>query len=229
MAGRLLELLRARPGLIASLPANRVELAQAALEGGADALKVHIHLHHDASGTHFGPLAQERPALEAILALGAPVGLVVGAERVASPAELQAVVEMGFDFIDAYAHHLPAWMFSASPLPCMVAIGSDYTLDEVRALPGLGIELLEAAIIDHAGYGQPLTTRDLLHYRMLAEAVPIPMVVPTQRAITPPEAAFLVRRVGVRAVMIGAIVTGKEPESYRQATARFRAALDQAL
>jgi len=212
--------------LIASLPSNSLELARAALEGGADILKVHINVHHDASGTHFGPLAQERPALEAILALGAPVGLVVGAEQVCPPEELPVIRQMGFRFIDAYAHHMPAWMFAQADLPCMVAIGSDYTLEEARGLQALGAEILEAAIVSHEGYGRPLDTRDLVHYRLLAQALSIPVVVPTQRAITPAEAAYLVGEVGVWAVMIGAIVTGKEPAGFREATARFRRALD---
>jgi len=228
-AGRTLALLRERPVLIASLPANNPELARAALDGGAQVLKVHINVHHDASGTHFGSLAQERPALEQILALGAPTGLVVGAEQVASPAELAEIAALGFDFIDAYAHHLPAWMFAGSPLARMVAVGADYQPAEARALAALGAQMVEAAIIEHSGYGQPLTTRDLARYRALVEAVvPVPVIVPTQRAITPEEGAFLVTKVGVRAVMIGAIVTGKEPAGYRAAAARFRAALDQA-
>lgn len=42
--------------LFISLPANDVRLAKAALEEGADALKVHFNVGHRASGTHFGPL-----------------------------------------------------------------------------------------------------------------------------------------------------------------------------
>lgn len=228
MAGRLLKLLDRRPGLIASLPANSLDLARAAQDGGAHCLKVHINVHHDASGTHFGTLAEERPALEAILALGLPTGLVVGADTVCSQDELPVIEQMGFDFIDAYAHHMPAWLFAASKVPRMVAVGSDYTLDEISAVAGIGAELLEAAIVDHNGYGQPLNTRDLLRYGAIAAGVEVPIVVPTQRAITPPEAALLVSTVGVAAVMIGAIVTGKEPAGFAQATAAFRAALDEA-
>ena len=52
--GRLLSLLRQRPALAVSLPLNDIALAKAAEEAGADALKIHINVHHDASGTHFG-------------------------------------------------------------------------------------------------------------------------------------------------------------------------------
>jgi hypothetical protein len=70
------------PVLIASLPRNDPALAQAALEGGADVIKFHIHLQHRASQTVTGSLAEERPALEQILRLSAghPVGIVPGAD-----------------------------------------------------------------------------------------------------------------------------------------------------
>ena len=45
--------------LLVSLPRNDIELARAALEAGADGLKVHIGLHHHASGLVTGPLDEE--------------------------------------------------------------------------------------------------------------------------------------------------------------------------
>ena len=46
--------------LIASLPRNDPQLAQAALDNGADVIKLHINLRHHASGTHFGALEEEQ-------------------------------------------------------------------------------------------------------------------------------------------------------------------------
>lgn len=40
--------------LVASLPANRIDLAKAALEGGAQAIKVHMNVWHRASNNTFG-------------------------------------------------------------------------------------------------------------------------------------------------------------------------------
>ncbi|PJB63418.1 MAG: hypothetical protein CO095_16530, partial [Armatimonadetes bacterium CG_4_9_14_3_um_filter_58_7] len=67
-----------RISLIVSLPANSPELAIAAIAGGAECLKVHIRVHHDASGTHFGSLEDERGNLESILSVAGtvPVGIV---------------------------------------------------------------------------------------------------------------------------------------------------------
>src|SRR5574340_421796 len=99
MAGRLLGLLARRPALIVSLPANSPELAGAAAEGGADALKVHLHVRHEASGTRFGDLAAERANLEGILATELPVGVVPGAgDDRPTPEEMRELAAMGVDF-----------------------------------------------------------------------------------------------------------------------------------
>ncbi len=99
------------PRLIVSLPANSPELARAAVDGGAEALKVHLHVRHDASGTQFGNLAEERANLERILALGRPTGIVPGAgDHLPTPEEMRALAEMGVDFFDLYVHDTPAWL-----------------------------------------------------------------------------------------------------------------------
>ena len=55
---KLIDLLKTnKMTLIVSLPENSLELALAAVEGGADALKVHCGVKHKASGVEFGSLA----------------------------------------------------------------------------------------------------------------------------------------------------------------------------
>lgn len=211
--------------LIVSLPANDVELAKAAAAGGADMLKTHIHLRHQASGTGFGNLEQEEEALRAILAaVELPVGLVVGAEEMADEAELERIEKMGFAYIDAYAHHLPGWMMARAALPRMVAVEEGY-VDLLPHLAELGMDMIEAAVIPHQGYGQALNFRDLGLYRRIAALTSLPVVVPTQRAIRPDEVAVL-RNTGVVSLMIGAIVTGRTPEGIEKATGDFRRFID---
>ncbi len=123
MAGRVLSLLADGPRLIVSLPANSPELARAAAEGGADALKVHLHVRHGASGTQFGSLAEERGSLEKILALGLPTGIVPGAgDRLPTREEMQALAAMGVDFFDFYVHDTPAWLVGFEGMSRAVAI-----------------------------------------------------------------------------------------------------------
>jgi len=76
--------------LLVSLPENDPETAIAVQEAGADAIKVHLNCHHRASGTHFGPWQSERQRIGDIPSiLQIPVGIVPGAETVASLAEME--------------------------------------------------------------------------------------------------------------------------------------------
>ncbi|MFO7173027.1 MAG: hypothetical protein DIU70_008705 [Bacillota bacterium] len=215
--------------LLVSLPDNDPELARAALEAGAEALKVHINVHHRASGTQFGSLDQEWERLEAILAVarGRPVGLVAGGHPQVRAAEVAAAVQMGFTTISMYAHHLPAAWKAIPGARFMVAPDHTYTDAEIAALGRLGADLIEASIIPPDGYGQPLTYRDLAAYQRIVAAVPQPVVIPSQRYLVPEDVPALVGT-GARALMLGAVVTGRTPDGVYRATAAFRKAVDAA-
>jgi hypothetical protein len=219
-------LLDAGPTLIMSLPANDPELARAANEGGADVLKVHLRVHHTASGTRFGALDDERGRLEAILeAFDGPVGIVAGADEAATPQEMRTLAEMGFDFFDLYLSHMPAWMWRMSAMGRVVALEPSYTIHQAIALENLGADALEASIIPHDGYGKSLSMADLVAYRDLHDTVDIPLIVPTQRKITPEEATLLTGECGIQGLMIGAIVTGRTSREIEIAVKRYKAAL----
>ncbi len=225
MGGKLLALLSERPRLLVSLPQNSPELARAAADGGADALKVHINVRHEASGTKFGSLAEERGNLEAILAVNLPTGIVPGtAECLPSRDDMRQLATMGVDFFDLYVHDMPAWMSRLEGMTRTAAIGPDTPLETVPFLSHLGFQILEAAVIPHEGYGKPLSVADLMLYRQIRAATDLPIIVPTQRAITPEDVPALLDT-GINALMIGVIVTGREAESVREATERYKAVL----
>ncbi|HVF10567.1 MAG TPA: hypothetical protein VNA16_07185, partial [Abditibacteriaceae bacterium] len=73
-------------------------------------------------------------------------------------------------------------------------------------------------------YGQLLSTLDLARYSELAQSIKVPFIVPSQKSIVPADVPAL-RQAGAKGVLIGAIVTGKEPESLEQATRAFRAVI----
>ncbi len=225
-AGRLLNSLSHGPQLVVRLPENSAELARAAAEGGADALKVHLHVKHEASGTEFGSLEDERANLEAILSLGLPTGIVPGAAGcLPSRQEMGELAAMGLDFFDVYARHMPIWLAFFEGMTRAVAIDHEMNLDMLPELQALGFEMIEAAVVPHEGYGEPLSVADLAAYRAIRHATALPVIVPTQRAIEPEDVPALVGEAGVNAVMIGAIVAGRSPGSLRAATERFAAAL----
>ncbi|MEN6547364.1 MAG: hypothetical protein ABFE07_15110 [Armatimonadia bacterium] len=221
------------PALLVSLPANDPDLARAARDGGAQGLKVHINIEHAAAKVRFGSLDDEATRIEEIASLGLPVGIVPGdASRMAPPEDFRRLHELGLDFADLYLGAMPAWLLSALPLPLMAALGHEDMsrpdrLASVATLTSIG--MIEASIIPHTEYGNPLSAGDLADYttftRILGQA-DRPVIVPTQRHIVPDDLAALAST-GIRALLIGAIVTGRTAADISAATRVYREALDQ--
>ena len=131
---------------------------------------------------------------------------------------------MGIDFFDLYAHDMPPWMLGVEGMTRTVAISDTTPIAAVGEMEKLGFEMVEAAVVPHEGYGRPLSIADLTLCRQIRAATRLPIIVPTQRAVTPEDVPELMKT-GVDALMIGAIVTGRDPDSLRAATERFAAAL----
>ena len=212
--------------LIMSLPKNDPALCEAAFEAGADVVKVHINVEHRASGTHFGRLSEELPALRAMLDnRRGPMGLVPGGTLADALLDLEAVKELPFSFYSLYAHNTPAAL-TQGDVPVMAACDSTYSLEETAEMARCGAGILEASIVPGAEYGTRLSLRDLLRYSAIARRVDIPVVVPTQRVILPEGVPALVRA-GVKGLMIGAVVTGRDKDGICRAIRAFRAAIQE--
>lgn len=213
--------------LVVSLPANDAALAKAALEEGADGLKVHYNVGHRASGNHFGPLDEYIEIFREIRKqfdgpLGVvPSGSVEGARR----EDIGRLAELGFDFFSIYAHHLPSFMLGELGMDRTFAINEQYDLSIVKSARYYGFTALEASIIPGTEYGTPLCFADVLKYRYLVEQAQVPVMVPSQRKLIPEDVEPL-RDTGVKAIMLGAIVTGKTEQQLRKAVSGFRNAID---
>jgi hypothetical protein len=215
-----------RPLLIVSLPRNDPSLARAAKEAGADMLKVHINVRHLASGTVFGSLTEERDRLEQILALGVPTGLVPGEDQMVRRDEVPEIRRLGFAFLDAFVNTIRPHLFEAGipVVPALPHSADDRYLMQARDLPG---EWVEAAVVAADGYGRPPEKDDLTALRKAAKVTRKRLIVPTQRRIAPGDVSRYFAIPQVTALMIGAIVTGTQPDTLSRATAAFRRALDQ--
>lgn len=217
--------------LLVSLPRNDLELARAALEAGAEALKVHMGLHHYASGMVTGPLEEEAERIAAIVELGLPVGIVPGAgESLATREEMRRLAQLGLDFFDLYAEDMPAWMLRIPDCPMSVMVAFSATCSPwglvEHVADGSRPSMIEASVMPHEVYGQPLTAADVSLYAEIAHRSGLPVVVPTQKAVRPEEVPVL-SDAGASALLIGAIVTGTECASLAAATAEFRRAVDE--
>lgn len=231
---RTLQLLQ-RPGpptLLVSLPANDEVLARAAVDGGAECLKVHINIIHAAAGVRFGSLAEEAHALERIVAIGVPVGVVPGdAGTMADAGDIRRLNDLGLDFIDAYLSAMPAWMLYQDDMPVMAALGHAdlQSPGRLTALAGMPrVSMVEASIVEHGGYGRDLSVGDLCDYTGIAQVLQgsqKPVIVPTQRRILPDDVAGLAAT-GIKGLLIGAIVTGADAATIHDATRSYRNALE---
>jgi len=220
---RLFDSIRTRGFVVVvSPPRNEAAMVAAAFAAGADACKVHLNVTHRASGTRFGSYDEERASIEACIRANddpGPVGVMPGADVTASRAEMERLFDAGIDFFDVYDHHCPAWML-ALPMCAMVAVGPDHTSDQVRALARLGMDVLEASIVQPDDYGKPLTVRDLERYWLLCQATDHPVVVPSQKRLTPEDLPLL-RETGVRGVILGTISLGDSAETIAERLPAF--------
>ena len=223
---RLLQALEERFLLLVSIPRNDLTLARAAAEAGADAIKVHLNCQHFASGTCFGSWPEEKAVIAEIRKnLEIPLGIVTGAEELPSDEDLPEIRRAGFDFWDLFAHHTPPGYLDWPEMAHMVAVDPTWTPEFVQDLVALGVQVIESSIIPRPQYRTRLTAADLTRYAVLVRSARIPVVVPTQKAVRPDEIQYL-HRVGVRGLVIGAVVTGHEVEGLRAAVGAFRQAID---
>jgi len=212
--------------LIMSLPKNDPRLARAAWEHGADVVKIHINVRHHASSTLFGSFEEEQKNIMQMLqeAKG-PMGIVLGGSVADAASDYEKIINAGFDFISLYGHHTPISILESHDVTKMLA--PDYTWKdwEIALLKDAGADILEASVMHPDSYGEPLSARELIHYRHLADISRLPMVVPAQRAVRPQEVEALCC-CGAGGLMIGAVVTGKTESEIAAAVTSFRSAIN---
>ncbi len=238
--------------LIVSLPQNDVSLAVAAVDAGADMLKVHLNVTHRASKANFGSWQDEREKIQAILdSVRIPLGVMPGSDKVASQADWGEMVFAGIEFFDIYVQDMPAWMWEL-PVKKMPAISEIYPANvllgvarglknlyevqrkskiekdgEVAVLPiRPTADYFEASIVKSEDYGKPLSALDLANYRWLADCIDVPVIVPTQKRIETQDIPFLYN-VGVAGIMVGKIVTGDTSKEIGASVSAFRKVIDQ--
>jgi hypothetical protein len=214
--------------LIASLPRNEYNLAKLAWESGADAIKVHANVFHNASQNNFGLFADFKAEFARIIKDSpVPVGIVPGASTESSEMILREVEQMGFDFISLYAHHTPASYYYGLNLNNFLSINSSYSNHEISDLLNNGFaNMLELSIIDKEEYGSRLNARDLSKYRTIASLSDVPCVVPSQKLIFSKDIPVLFKT-GVKAIMLGAVVFGRNGEKMEESLKAFRKEIDQ--
>lgn len=223
---KLLETLKSDFTLMVSLPKNDPALAEAAIKAGAKCLKVHVNCHHFASDTRFGSWKEEKSVINEILSVmgEVPLGIVTGEQNQPSAKDLEEICESGIDFWDLFCRFTPPEYLDLPELGRMVAIDSSWEPWLVESLADLRVNVIESSIIPRDLYRSDLNLEDVARYRRLAHASPMPILIPTQKAIKPRQVASL-QKAGAAGITIGAVVTGLELESLADATAAFAEAI----
>lgn len=213
--------------LIVSLPSNDIKLAREAVENGADAIKVHVNVSHRASGNDFGTVAENEEFLKKLVEeFDCPIGIVPGdSHEKIKKEDIEKLEQIGLNYFSIYMHHCPTLLLD-SKLEKTVAGDHSYDLEELKHIDRAGIQAFEASVIQGEEYGTPLNARDLIKYTTIAEATPVPVIIPTQRNVQPSDIKALYRT-GIKAVMTGAISIGKE--NIGPKVKEFRTAIDKML
>jgi hypothetical protein len=208
--------------IVVSLPRHDLDLAKAALDGGAFALKTHLNAFHRATGTTFGSFAEERPFFEQLAKLDCPLLVMAGQETVPSVEEMDALADLGFEGFNVYVDHLQPHLLQSRlrPMPALSSASTVEDVAEIAAIPGC---VIEASIMPFERYGTAMTVADLERYQTIAATAGVPVIVPSQLAFTPSDLARL-RESGIAAPLLGAIVTGDTPRSMLAAVRKAAAA-----
>lgn len=201
--------------IIVSLARHDLDLARAAIDAGAFAIKVHLNAYHRATGTTFGSFAEERPFFEDLATLGVPLLVMAGQERVPSPQEMDALADLGFEGFNIYVSDMQQHLLQSKlrPIPALGEASTDEDLTKILDIPGA---MMEASVASFADYGKPLDGTDLDRYRTIASKAGIPVIAPSQKKFVPDDMPKL-RDAGIAAPLLGVIVTGTTPESMRAA------------
>lgn len=206
--------------VVVSLARHDLDLAKAALDSGAYALKTHLNAYHRATGTTFGSFAHERPFFEQLATLGCPLLVMAGQETVPSVEEMEVLADLGFEGFNVYVDHMQPHLLKSRlrPMPALSSTSTPDDIARIAAIPGC---IIEASVMEFARYGTAMSDVDLARYAAIAAASPVPVIVPSQLRLMPEDGQRL-KAAGLAAPLLGAIVTGDTPASMEEALRPWR-------
>lgn len=208
--------------VLVSLGRHDMELARAAVDAGAFGIKFHLNAFHRATGTTFGSFAEEQPFIEQLARLGKPMLVMSGQEVQPTLAELERLADYGVEGWNIYLSHVQPHLLESRlrPILALDSESGEADLETIRSMPGA---MVEASITRFEDYGKPLDPADLERLAGIVHSSKRPTIAPSQKRFTPADMPRL-RAVGIGAVLVGAVVTGLEPDDLRKRLAPIVAA-----
>ena len=205
--------------IFVSLPRNDIELAKAAIRGGASGIKVHLNAFHRASGSRFGSFDEELPFLKELAKLDVAKAIMVGQDEVPTAEQMRELSSMGFEAFNLYLDHLQPHLLGQGLRP-VLALGHGFTEADLDRITATSDAWIEASIVDPKDYGKALSDDDIQEYSRIVQLSNRPVIVPSQKKITPEDLPRL-RATGIKSLLLGVIVTGATAESIEAAIRRF--------
>lgn len=213
---------RQKMPIIVSLPENRMDLAQAAIDAGADALKFHINTLHRASDNVFKEIDDYIDIFKEVRQtfLG-PMGIVIGDEfEKVTRVSTSQLKELGFNYYSLNATDIGSKTLLQNDLGHTVAINHNFNFSQLPAIESFNIQAVELSIIRKEDYGKSLHFEDLLAYKSYRDHTRLPLIVPSQKRLVP-EDLLLLRNIGIDSIMLGVVTLGKTAESIYNTIEKF--------
>ncbi|WP_284141048.1 MULTISPECIES: hypothetical protein [unclassified Virgibacillus] len=208
--------------IIVSLPENRVDLAEAAINAGADALKFHINVSHRASGNEFKGLDSYIDVFTEIRKIyNGPLGIVISDDiNKVNQVDIAKLKEVGFSYFSLYAKDITSNLLLQNDLEKTVAVDDQFDPFRVKAIEQFDIKAVELSVVKKENYGKPLNFTDMVLYENYRKNTDLPLIIPSQKKLVPADMDIL-KQIGINAVMLGAVTVGTTVESIYQAVSEF--------
>lgn len=214
---------QAQAPLMAILPHNTSEYAEAAHQGGADAIILGIDKTESIFPGLFGSFdLQEDSILGIVSTSSIPVGLSIGDSRPLTPDGWERIISKPFSFVNMYAHHMPPFVLSDTRIDKLVSIGAGYMVEQIKSLSEMDqVKALEAAIVSPQGANHVFSVLDLSTLRMITRLSTKPVILRAQKRLEAGDFAGIAEA-GLRGISLDPSALEPGVEAYRDAVTTFR-------
>jgi len=221
---------RADPPLVAILPHNTDEYAQAAHEAGADAIVIGIDKTESMFPGLFGSFDLQEDSINSILSTSSmPIGISIGDSRPLTPESWERIVSKSFSFVNMYAHHMPPFVLEDRRMEKLVTIGAGYMLEQIKSISEMEqVKALEAAIVSPQGRNQVFSVLDLSTLRMISKLSVKPVMLRAQKKLELGDFRS-VSEAGLKGITLDPSAIEPGLEAYRDAILTFRSSATKAV
>ena len=213
---------QAQAPLLAILPHNTLEYAEAAQQGGADALILGIDKTESMFPGLFGSFdLQEDSILRIVSTSSIPVGISIGDSRPLTPESWERIVGKSFSFVNMYAHHMPPFVLTDERIDKLVSIGAGYMVEQIKSLSEMSqVNALEAAIVTPQGQTHVFSVLDLSTLRMISKLSAKPVILRAQKRLEAGDFRSI-SEAGLRGLSLDPSALEAGVEAYRDAVSNF--------